>query len=260
MVPMSPPALRLTGITLWRAPRLGRVSPWQVAPQQVWLELIVDGQVEPPEACEDQSLAGAGTLFWNVAGQWTVHRYPPHQPYVALALRFQVEDTVEPPPPRRSHWPDLVALQAFVSEVQRVRQEDRWRDPAFAAYTYHRLAWIARESRQRPADSHPVALQRALGLIARTPEGDLRLTRLAAEAGVSVSCLCEQFQRHLGTTPHEYVVHHRIERARMLLTDSGLLIKEVAAATGFATASLFCRTFRRLTGTSPQTFRERGGA
>lgn len=264
MFQMSPTGLLgpvLSGITLWRSPRFGSVLSRQVPPGILWLELILEGRVEPPPSCEDQSLAGPGALFWNPAGTWTVHRYPPDQPYVALALRFHVPEgpSAEPPIPRRSQWSDLGALRAFVAEVQQVRLAGTWQDPAFGGYAYHRLAWVALHHRQRRERNLPPPLERILDLIARQPAGDLSLTRLATVGRVSRSCVCEQFQRHLGTTPHDYITRHRIDQARQLLAETRLLIKEIAAATGFGTPSLFCRTFRRLVGVSPQVYRHDHG-
>ena len=50
----------------------------------------------------------------------------------------------------------------------------------------------------------------------------------------------------------------RLDRARRLLTDTGMSMKEVAFAAGFRSARQMGRVFRRLSGMSPSQYRRRG--
>jgi AraC family transcriptional regulator len=75
--------------------------------------------------------------------------------------------------------------------------------------------------------------------------------------GVSASHLARCFRQTTGTTVHAYVQSIRIERARTLLAESSLPLKEIAAACGFATPRYFSTAFRRAAGESPRSYRAR---
>ncbi|TPN37056.1 helix-turn-helix transcriptional regulator [Mesorhizobium sp. B2-3-3] len=81
------------------------------------------------------------------------------------------------------------------------------------------------------------------------------LPELAQLAKLSTSHFSAAFKASLGTTPHSYIVSRRIQLAkdRMLHSDSPLC--EVALDCGFTDQSHLSRTFRRVTGTTPNAWR-----
>ena len=56
--------------------------------------------------------------------------------------------------------------------------------------------------------------------------------------------------------PHQYVVHHRLDRARYLLVETAVTLAEVAQQSGFCDQSHFTAHFRRQFGITPRRFRE----
>lgn len=54
---------------------------------------------------------------------------------------------------------------------------------------------------------------------------------------------------------HEYVVHQKIRRAAILLSETNLTVSEIAQHLGFADSSHFSRTFKRITGATPSDYR-----
>lgn len=79
---------------------------------------------------------------------------------------------------------------------------------------------------------------------------------LAAAACLSVSRLNVLFKREMGTPPAEFLRRRRIERARQLLSEPALSIKEIAARTGFEDSFHFSKVFRKIDGLSPTRYRE----
>ena len=79
---------------------------------------------------------------------------------------------------------------------------------------------------------------------------------LARVAGLSLSHFNRRFRECTGHSPLDYVRQRRIARARELLTNVALNIKEIAALTGFADPYQFSKSFRQLDGLSPSEFRE----
>lgn len=78
---------------------------------------------------------------------------------------------------------------------------------------------------------------------------------LAQEVSLSTSQLIRLFKRQLGTTPHSYLLRHRITRAKELLAETSLPVSEIARAVGFASDSNFSYRFGQMVGQSPSSYR-----
>ncbi|MFD1984007.1 helix-turn-helix domain-containing protein [Mesorhizobium newzealandense] len=91
-------------------------------------------------------------------------------------------------------------------------------------------------------------------LDAHLPER-IDLARLAALAGLSQSHFSRAFKASTGMAPYHWQLDARIRRAQALLIDSRATLDQVAEATGFADAVHFGRTFRKLIGATPATWR-----
>src|SRR5205823_1111486 len=98
-------------------------------------------------------------------------------------------------------------------------------------------------------------LRRALDYIYDNMGSDLSLRELAAIAGVSASYFATLFKQATGMSPHQYVIHRRVEKARSLLHQSELSIGQIAVLTGFYDSSHLNHHFKRLTGVTPKTLR-----
>jgi AraC-like DNA-binding protein len=85
------------------------------------------------------------------------------------------------------------------------------------------------------------------------------ITKAADEAQLSGSIeiaeLAREFKRTTGTTPHQYLIKFRIDRAKALLARNDLPLTEVGLRSGFSHQSHFTRLFRRITGTTPNSYR-----
>jgi AraC family transcriptional regulator len=83
----------------------------------------------------------------------------------------------------------------------------------------------------------------------------VNLEMLAAVAGVGVWTFTRHFRASFGRTPHAYIIERRIDRARRLLTQSRLPIKEVASVCGFADQAHMTRVFQTHLHTTPAQLR-----
>ena len=86
-------------------------------------------------------------------------------------------------------------------------------------------------------------------------EGNLRLSALADECGLSVSHFARSFRQTFKTSPHQYLILQRIAKAKELLTTTGLSLLEVALESGFSDQAAFSRTFKAFVGASPGKWR-----
>jgi AraC family transcriptional regulator len=84
---------------------------------------------------------------------------------------------------------------------------------------------------------------------------DLSLTELAGVTGMSPFHFAREFKKSTGTTPHQYLIKFRVNRAKALLAESKLPLVEVGFRSGFSHQSHFTRLFHRVTGTTPHSYR-----
>jgi AraC family transcriptional regulator len=87
-------------------------------------------------------------------------------------------------------------------------------------------------------------------------EGDLSLEELADAAGLSIAHFSEIFRQSTGQSPHQFVLHRRVDRAKEMLRAAELRVIDVAVACGFKTQQHFARVFRQLCGASPTEYRQ----
>ena len=84
---------------------------------------------------------------------------------------------------------------------------------------------------------------------------DVPVEQLAQLAGLSKFHFIRAFKRDTGFTPHEYIIHVRINTAKYLLKNSRLSIREICSATGFSGESVFCSSFKKHVGLTPLEYR-----
>lgn len=84
---------------------------------------------------------------------------------------------------------------------------------------------------------------------------NLDLKTLAAETGYSRAHFLRMFHAATGYTPHNYLLHLRLERARELMKDKRSSLIDVAALCGFSSHAHMSRIFRQFLGVSPSEFR-----
>lgn len=84
---------------------------------------------------------------------------------------------------------------------------------------------------------------------------DIKLNELAMEVGMSRYHLIRSFKQSTGSTPHQYLLQQRIQRAKQLLEQQNGAIVDVALQCGFANQSHFTQSFRKITGTTPHYYR-----
>jgi AraC family transcriptional regulator len=81
------------------------------------------------------------------------------------------------------------------------------------------------------------------------------LETLATLAGLGTAQFLRAFRGSFGVTPHRYVMHRRIDRAKQLLGRSTLPIVSLALDLGFASHAHFTTAFRAHTGMTPSAYR-----
>jgi AraC-like DNA-binding protein len=76
---------------------------------------------------------------------------------------------------------------------------------------------------------------------------------------MSKPTFCRHFKAHSGHTFSDFVTHLRLHATRRELLETERSIIDIALSCGFPTISFFNRTFRRVLGCTPTSYRSRKG-
>lgn len=85
---------------------------------------------------------------------------------------------------------------------------------------------------------------------------ELSVKELAQLASFSESHFIRVFREQIGMTPRQYIKTVRIDHAKYLLKTTGLSVQEVGYSIGYSSPSMFCTTFKKSQGVTPNEYRE----
>lgn len=106
---------------------------------------------------------------------------------------------------------------------------------------------------QNTSQFSPSRLKQVLEYIHDNLGQNLSLANLANIANLSPSRFTRVFRQETGLSPHQYLIHTRIEQAKHLLrSGSDISIGNIAHQVGFADQSHFTRHFKRIVGVTPK--------
>jgi LacI family transcriptional regulator len=118
------------------------------------------------------------------------------------------------------------------------------------------LGVVTRQSTETLAVEDP-SLVKALRYIREDPARAMRVSDVAAHAGLCRRALEQRFLRMLGRSPASEIRRVRIERAIDLLQRTKLPVSVVAEKSGFSTAEYMASVFRSQLDAAPMSFRKR---
>lgn len=84
---------------------------------------------------------------------------------------------------------------------------------------------------------------------------DIKLADLARLLGMSQFHFSHVFKQSVGTTPYQYLLQQRVERAKQLLKQTERSIMDIAFLCGFNSHSHLSKQFRQFTGVTPKAYR-----
>ena len=111
-----------------------------------------------------------------------------------------------------------------------------------------------REERSRQGEFPPL-LEKALAILRKN---DFRISRfeLSRQCNVSPRTLSRLFAKSLNTSPGQYIIRCRLEKAANMLSLSSEPIKNIASECGFSSPMFFAREFRQHYQCTPTAFRK----
>lgn len=177
------------------------------------------------------------------------------------------------------HWGNVDQISTLDVQNDKLRTAMQWlaeetASPSFAsglhisciltmmAIELHRHCAGGKEAESAAPHGH--LSTRQLGLLKELVESSndpsgLSLADMSAACHLPARELSTMFKRTTGQTLRSYVAATHIARAKLLLDDGDLLIKQVAYGSGFRSAAAFGDAFRRATGLTPLQYRQSQG-
>ncbi|HEX3060970.1 MAG TPA: AraC family transcriptional regulator [Usitatibacter sp.] len=101
----------------------------------------------------------------------------------------------------------------------------------------------------------PHKLQKVLAYVEEKLAEPVGVRELASQVHMSPFHFARRFKQAVGTPPHAYITHVRIERAKSLLAGTNVPLIEVATRVGYRTQAHFTGVFHRYVGTTPRAYR-----
>lgn len=153
---------------------------------------------------------------------------------------------------------DHVILQRFLELIQTVQMESNQPSMLADSMLWTVLGMMIHRLEHRaphPGIQRQDQVRRVLTYVQDHLADPMTLNDLARQAGMSVSQLSRLFRKMYQLSPMQYVIGQRIARASLLLGETTLSIKQVAAQTGFYDPYYFSRQFRRVLGLPPKAYR-----
>ncbi len=102
-------------------------------------------------------------------------------------------------------------------------------------------------------------LAAALLAVKENPGLPWTVPEMAALAGLSVSQAARRVRELTGHSPREFVIRARIDRARRLMEESMLSLKQIAETLGYTDIYFFHRQFKAVAGVTPARWRRERG-
>ena len=117
------------------------------------------------------------------------------------------------------------------------------------------MAEALRQQSRSPERLAPKWLEQARALLHDQISERHSIRQIAGSVGVHPVHLVREFRKHYRLTVGEYLRRLRVEFACRKLTDTDTPLIDIALAAGFSQQSHFTKTFKKLTGVTPNQYR-----
>ena len=115
----------------------------------------------------------------------------------------------------------------------------------------------SRPSAKEKKDKDLMAMFKMVSAIQMGYKDKLPLNDIARAGGVGRSKCCELFRSYWDLSPNDYLNLYRLSKSALLFRNDKLPIGEIAKECGFAGASYYAETFKKVMGLSPTDYKKK---
>lgn len=185
-----------------------------------------------------------------------MHAFRGAPEFVNSYVHFEGEDAaLSAIPHGRLLYPGNIARLEEI--MRKIRDElilpDEYSERASDLYLRELLLMLARGLTAPADDPLYEQLSRVRAKMLSEPNKNYSSLQLAEECYLSRTQFFEHYRRFFGSTPKHDMLKMKMEKARVLLSDSSKTVADVAEAVGFASVEHFTRYYKAYFSRSPRT-------
>jgi AraC-like DNA-binding protein len=102
----------------------------------------------------------------------------------------------------------------------------------------------------------PFVLKQTINYIDENITEKIKISDLARQTKWESQHFNRLFAKYLGVTPYKYIMDKKIDKAKILITETNIPITEISFELGIKSHSNFCSIFKKHTGKTPENFRK----
>lgn len=119
----------------------------------------------------------------------------------------------------------------------------------------HRYIDVTRQNREIK-DDIPFVLKQSINFINLNINEKIKVSDLAKQTRWESQHYNRLFAKYIGVTPYKFIQEKKIEKAKLLLTETTIPITQVSFELGFKSHSNFCSIFKKATAKTPEGYRK----
>jgi AraC-like DNA-binding protein len=150
-------------------------------------------------------------------------------------------------------------LQSILEILEQTKTEESGYQPRIAGGVLHLLGKIHSLRRQQyfGGETHmETIVNKGRFLIRENFDSPLSIEEIAAKLNVGYSWFRKVFSKYTGMSPGQYLIQLKIDKARQLLSQTKMSVKEISFELNFSSAAYFSTLFKEKTGMSPENYRK----
>ena len=152
-----------------------------------------------------------------------------------------------------SHFQTWKIIEDICHKTAENRQKESWYRMQVFTFLYYLQEEFPVEM---PLSTVQLPVEKAAQILLQQYAQDISIQKLASQVGLSRSTLFRQFKKHYHKSPQQFLLETRLLKARTLLTDTDLSIKEITLEVGYQDQLVFSKAFKNFFSVSPKFYRQ----
>jgi two-component system, response regulator YesN len=208
--------------------------------EQLLLQMIIKGDIE---AAREQA-----TIFFD----WMVDNYPDYMDSVRLKV-LELIMRAE----KDAFWNgginySFLYRNDYLSEIQNCSSYDEIRN-----WWLNKITDLTKHMANRKKNQSESIVAKAVSYMNEYYKKDISLDDVSREVNINPYYFSKRFKEETGVNFIDYLTGIRIKKAKELLEDPNLSIKEICTRAGYSDPNYFSRIFKKIENVTPSEYREK---
>lgn len=143
----------------------------------------------------------------------------------------------------------------LIKSIIKNKQRDFYDKVESRGIVYQLMARFLKNAKPK-IETNDDRIQKALSYIRKNIYQKIEIDSLAEISCLSKDHFIRLFKKEVNNTPLQYINQKRIEKAQLILITDNMSIKNIAYLLGYEDQSYFNRLFKKLTGLTPQQYKD----